>query len=51
MAEALLKKNYTLVSGGTDNHLVLLGKINFFFLIKSNIFSNVDFHFMLFRLT
>lgn len=24
MAEALLKKNYTLVSGGTDNHLVLL---------------------------
>ena len=24
MAEALLSKNYNLVSGGTDNHLVLV---------------------------
>lgn len=24
MAESLLKRNYSLVSGGTDNHLVLL---------------------------
>lgn len=26
MAESLLKRNFSLVSGGTDNHLVLLGK-------------------------
>ncbi len=35
MADAFLKRNYRLVSGGTDNHLVLLG---FFFkkFIKNN---------------
>lgn len=30
MAESLLKRNFSLVSGGTDNHLVLLGNLHNF---------------------